>query len=155
MRSCKGRNALASRPFCEPVRASEKKWKRRFFSIIQIILVQHITSLMLMATSPSMWSIFHTGRSSWRSATTNSHMIMLMKKKHTIVDFFFVQVVKLQIAIIIDILKEIQRQKEACMDIENTRNQVLYLYKINRNKHYFRYWDEKGEKYKTYKPNGK
>ena len=41
------------------------------------------------------------------------------------------------------------------MDIENTRNQVLYLYKKNRNKHYFRYWDEKGEKYKTYKPNGK
>ncbi|MBE6327806.1 MAG: hypothetical protein E7077_12275 [Bacteroidales bacterium] len=41
------------------------------------------------------------------------------------------------------------------MDIENTRNQVLYLYKINRNKHYFIYWDEKGEKYKTYKPNGK
>jgi len=40
-------------------------------------------------------------------------MIMLMKKKHTIVDFFFVQVVKLQIAIIIGILKEIQRQKEA------------------------------------------
>jgi hypothetical protein len=41
------------------------------------------------------------------------------------------------------------------MNSKDIRNQVLFMYNKNKSQYYFRYLNEKGEKYKTYKPSGK